>query len=603
MFSIKKDHWRNLDNAAKIFPATSNQNDTRVFRFYCECRDEVEENTLQQALDNTIVKFPLFLCVLRKGLFWFYFERSNLKPVVTKETSLPCLNLYLRDRKTLLFQVSYYKNRINFEVFHALTDGTGASLFLKELVKQYLILRYPEAQLPDISFMESDMTAEDQEADGFTKYYKQDHKKTKKKLKSCQITGPKTGYGELSITEGLVSCQAVLKKAKEYGVSMTVFLTAVFLCAIHEEMDKRQLKKSVALMLPVNLRKYFPSSSMLNFFGWIEPYYIFSQEDYDFQDVIEKVRDYFKVELTKEGLGHRFSHFMKMECNPILRFFPLSLKNIGMQLGAKLTKKDVTAVFSNLGTVNLPEEYVPYVERFGVYTSTIKPELSICSYEDELVICFASGFQNQNVERNFFRLLKKFDINSEILTDRYPEKQPIYQGLKFFKWFSFSCIAAVVACFMINYIVSPKLAWSFFVAGGALSMWITLAVGFFKRHNLLKNGIWQMLIISLACIIWDVSTGWHGWSVDYVMPCVYMIVQISMVIITRIQKLPVEEYMIYYILAGILGLFPVIILLFHTSQFPVFSVLCGGISFLWLVALLIFKGKDFFVELYKKLHF
>ena len=41
-------------------------------------------------------------------------------------------------KKTLLFKVTYYKKRINFEVFHVLTDGTGATEFLKELVKNYL---------------------------------------------------------------------------------------------------------------------------------------------------------------------------------------------------------------------------------------------------------------------------------------------------------------------------------------------------------------------------------------------------------------------------------------------------------------------------------
>ena len=80
--------------------------------------------------------------VMRKGFFWYYLEKSDLKPKVKEEVDPPCLNLYIRDRKTLLFQVVYYKNRINFEVFHALTDGTGAIQFLKELVKNYLILRY-----------------------------------------------------------------------------------------------------------------------------------------------------------------------------------------------------------------------------------------------------------------------------------------------------------------------------------------------------------------------------------------------------------------------------------------------------------------------------
>lgn len=93
----------------------------------------------------------------------------------------PCLNLYIRDRKTLLFQVVYYKNRINFEVFHALTDGTGAIQFLKELVKNYLILRYRDAALPDISFTEEDMTLQDQESDGFSKYYSKTESRQGKK--------------------------------------------------------------------------------------------------------------------------------------------------------------------------------------------------------------------------------------------------------------------------------------------------------------------------------------------------------------------------------------------------------------------------------------
>ena len=48
---------------------------------------------------------------------------------------------------------------------------------------------------------------------------------------------------------------------------MTVFLTALFMMAINEEMSKMQKKKPVVLMVPVNLRKFFPSLSMLNFFN------------------------------------------------------------------------------------------------------------------------------------------------------------------------------------------------------------------------------------------------------------------------------------------------------------------------------------------------
>ena len=43
VFEQKRAYWRSLDNAAKLFSAASSPKDTRVFRFYCELKEEVEE--------------------------------------------------------------------------------------------------------------------------------------------------------------------------------------------------------------------------------------------------------------------------------------------------------------------------------------------------------------------------------------------------------------------------------------------------------------------------------------------------------------------------------------------------------------------------------
>ena len=36
-------NWRKLDNAALAFPLVTGKNDTRVFRFYCELKEEIKE--------------------------------------------------------------------------------------------------------------------------------------------------------------------------------------------------------------------------------------------------------------------------------------------------------------------------------------------------------------------------------------------------------------------------------------------------------------------------------------------------------------------------------------------------------------------------------
>ena len=275
MFEQKRAYWRSLDNAAKLFSAASSPKDTRVFRFYCELNEEVKEEILQEALNQTIQKYPVFLSVMRKGLFWHYLEKSELRPVVREEYKEPCSSLYVRDKKTLLFEVTYYEKRINFEVFHALTDGTGASEFQRELVKIYLYLIHEE-DLEPVELSNQYLTVKDQEDDSFSRYYDPDFpRKKKKKIRAVQIKKGGKGYEELQINEASMSVKELLGIAREKKVSMSVLLTAAFICAIHEEMSRMQEKKPVILMVPVNLRKIFPSDSMLNFFGYIEPGYQF----------------------------------------------------------------------------------------------------------------------------------------------------------------------------------------------------------------------------------------------------------------------------------------------------------------------------------------
>ena len=82
-------NWRKLDNAALAFPLVTGKNDTRVFRFYCELKENVKPELLQAALEKTMEKYPLFQMVLRKGLFWFYLEHRDIRPIVKEEKKPP----------------------------------------------------------------------------------------------------------------------------------------------------------------------------------------------------------------------------------------------------------------------------------------------------------------------------------------------------------------------------------------------------------------------------------------------------------------------------------------------------------------------------------
>lgn len=601
----KKAHWRKLDNAAKLYSAASNKKDTRVFRFYCELKEQVQPELLQEALDQTLETFPTFLMVLRKGLFWHYLEPCNLRPVVKEEYKEPCSRLYIRDKKTLLFEVTYYQKRINFEVFHVLTDGTGATEFLKELVKNYLYLAHKEEGLEQVSLQPEDMTVQDQEDDSFLKYYSKDQKRPKKrKLHAFQIRRKKKDGNRLHVHESIVSVQAILKRSRELGVSMTIFLTAIYMMAIHEEMSKMQKKRSVILMVPVNLRKFFPSTSMLNFFNWIEPGYDFATQDENFEAVLNHTKAFFEAELTKEKMSAHISELLALELHPILRLAPLELKNLCIQAGAKFSEKNVTAIFSNMSAVKMPENYVPYIERFGVYTNTPKMELCLCSFQDKLSFAFTSRYDTENIERNFYRLLKEQGISAQKVEPVFPKPtMPSEQEMKVYKIYSFLCIALVALMLVTDLNFHPKIRWTVFTAGGVATMWIASSIGFFKRYNLLKNLMWQLLIGTIISFIWDALTGWHSWSVDFVLPMMSVGILLAMCVIAKVQKSPVREYLIYEIMAAGYGLIlPGILLLCKVVKRPTVSMFGALVCFLFLVGVLLFKGREFKEEMQKNLH-
>lgn len=604
MFEQKRAYWRSLDNAAKLFSAASSPKDTRVFRFYCELKEEVKEEILQEALNQTIQKYPVFLSVMRKGLFWHYLEKSELRPVVREEYKEPCSSLYVRDKKTLLFEVTYYEKRINFEVFHALTDGTGATEFLRELVKNYLYLIHEE-DLEPVELSNQYLTVKDQEDDSFSRYYDPDFpRKKKKKIRAVQIKKGGKGYEELQINEASMSVKELLGIAREKKVSMSVLLTAAFICAIHEEMSRMQEKKPVILMIPVNLRKIFPSDSMLNFFGYIEPGYQFGGGKDSFEDVLEAVKLYFQENLSKEHMAGRMNELIAIEKHKILKWAPLELKNRCIRAGAKMAEQEVTAVLSNMSVVKMPEDYAQYIEKFGVYTSTNRTELCICSFQDTLSLGFTSRYDSTNIQRNFYRILKELGASVKVAEPDFPEDaRPNYEGKKVLQIFTFCCIAAIVISMMTDIIISPGVHWSVFVAAGCATMWLTMAVGYVKRFNLLKNAAWQLLIMSGICVLWDLGTGWRGWSVNIGIPDICLLIQVVMLIISRIRSLSPREYMIYYVMAAVYSMIlPLILLVTGVIHYRTPSVICIGCSFLLLIGLILFKRKEFKEEMHKKFH-
>lgn len=595
-------YWRKLDHVAKMYSATSNDKITRVFRFYCVLKEDIQPKILQEALNKTIETYPIFLSVMRKGLFWHYLEKSSLRPIVREENKEVCSTLYVHDQKSLLFEVTYYHNRINFEVFHALTDGTGATAFLKEIVKNYIYLSHSK-QLEEIELLDEHITIQDQESDGFSKYYNKEKVHKAKKVKAYQIKKPKKQRGPLQVNESTVFVKDIQAKAKEKNVSLSVYITSVLMMSIYYEMSIAEEKRPVILHVPINLRKFFPTDSMLNFFICMNPKFTFC-ESTTLDDVIQEVNQYYKNELTQDRIIENMNRFITLEKHPLLRIIPLEVKNLSIKAGTIYAEKDATAVYSNMGIINMPDAYAKYIERFGVFTNTPKLELCMCSFQEQITFSFTSTFDTNNIQRNFYQILKEQGIIVKSIEPDYPDrKEQIENEKKWYRIYTFLCLSIMICCFGIESIFKLQTHWAFYVAGAIASLWLCSYVGYMKRRNLLKNAMWQLLLLSVGSFVWDISTGYYRWSVNYVIPVLCIINLIFMLIVSKARKDTPREYMAYFVMGCLYGSFvPMLLVITNIVKIKLFNILSIIFSIIFLLGVILFKGKEFKEEMIKKLH-
>jgi len=414
-----KPKWSRLDNVAKIYPASSTKTDTHVFRFSCELYDPVSEEVLQRALDDTIKVFPVYQYILKRGLFWYYLESTSLRPIVRMEYKPPCSELYDRNQKTLLYEVTYFGNTVNLEVYHVLTDGTGAINFFKILITKYLSMIHgidePEA--------EYDASHTQMADDSFKRYYDSEGKVKKKKQKnSYQIKGTKYSENRIKIIRGTLSVKEALRAARENNATITTLFAACFLYALHEDQIRHQHQHPIVLSIPVNLRNYFESESARNFFANIFTEYDFEHGKNDIADIIVKVNDDFKREVTLENLGATLNSFYAVERNLFIRMSPLWFKDIVLKVAYNIQAKKSTAILSNVGIVKLPDEISEYVRSFDVCTGTNRMQACVCSCGDRLSISFTSPFVNSDVQRIFFRTLSEYGIGIELASNVLDEE-------------------------------------------------------------------------------------------------------------------------------------------------------------------------------------
>ncbi len=417
---IRESRFDKLDNTANLFPVIASSKSSNVYRIAATLSKEIDGEKLQQALDMVLPYFDVMNVRMRTGAFWYYFEDNpNPAPRVQKEEDCPCQYINPRLNREYLFRVLYYDRRISLEVFHALTDGNGALLFLKEIIYQYLRLVHPELSEGEGVVLHEETTVDRE--DSYLRNYKRPAKKGYKTEKALVLHGEMLPREYFGIIHGYLKLTDVKRVAKQYGVTVNQYLLGVFAWSVYTGyLHSMPNRRPLAICVPVNLRPYYNSATTKNFFAVVTAMFRSEREDYTFEDVLGQITDSLKNQIQKEHLEEIMAYNVSNEKNRLLRATPLFLKNIAMKILYKQSAKANSGTVTNLGVVTFAEGYEKYVESvYALLSMSPNQNLKagVVSYKDTLVFSFSSAIRESDVQKVFFRKIAEDGVEVKIETN------------------------------------------------------------------------------------------------------------------------------------------------------------------------------------------
>ncbi|KMQ50228.1 alcohol acetyltransferase [Chitinispirillum alkaliphilum] len=424
--------WYRLDNAGKLFPSIATTRCTTVFRISATLNENINIKILQSALNHLAPRLPYYQVNLKRGLFWYYLEKANYLPTIQEEKAFPCMYLGFQRSNLFPYRVIYYKRRISLEIAHFLTDGMGATRFLKSLLAEYFKLLKGIEQNSESGLLFPDETVKGEEwEDAFRKYSTETGSIPNAKLKTAMhFPFPLIERGAYYIITGIMPVEKVISKSREIGTSLNNFFLALYFESILEFISqapvylKRELYKPITMNVPVNLRSIFPSESMRNFFLSITPCIDPRSSILTFENIIESVSQQMKQNLDKNHLSNIINRNVKGETSLLIRLLPLFIKDAMMPfLYFAFGENLYTSSISNLGKITLPQSIAPFVDRFDFYPAPSrgnKIKATVVSYKDHLYFTFGKLTRVRVIERLFFRKLVNMGIPVKIETNLNP---------------------------------------------------------------------------------------------------------------------------------------------------------------------------------------
>jgi len=408
--------WYPLDNSAKVFPAIRTSHISAVFRVTILLKNDVDPDLLLQALKDVLPRFPGFSLRLRPGVFWYYLEPNPSPPAVYLDTRFPCRRLYRKDNQGYLFRVLHFENRISIEFFHSLTDGSGALVFLKTLAARYLTLQGVTIPAEEGILSLNELPDPEEMEDGSRRHAHPSRTFKRRQPAAFHMKGVPEPMGRIHVITARMPVPSIKEKARMMDISINDLLVASYMDAFSriQHAAERRPRRPIVIAVPVNMRSFYPSRTLRNFFQRVYPTLQPGYEEHSFQEIVSLVHHSIRLGLNEKELNAKLYANLSSEQKLALRLVPLFVKNWALKFLFRLYGDSrYTSTLTNLGQVKLPAAMQPHVTGFEVLMGPSRDNVINCaaiSYGQDLCVTFSRRIREPIVERLMLTRLVEMGI-------------------------------------------------------------------------------------------------------------------------------------------------------------------------------------------------
>lgn len=408
-----------FDCSARFYPIIASKKSQSLYHIGVQTDGDIDPQLLSRAIGDVLPRFPSFKTKLKRGYAWYRLAPNDAPVPVTSFDGQILKPLDKRQTGGYLFRASVSGSQFHMDFFHGLADGAGSLAFTLAIIRRLRQLEGREVPDGDGIADVSDSVTDEESEDAFLRYYKPI------KLREADIKGMaggvphrrngtpvEDGYNYSHYVADSAELMSVVKAA---GASFTAYLAAIVARCVESMAGDG---KPITLMIPVNLRAYFPSRTQRNFVLFIR-IVIEQGKCKDLQDYIDEAKRQLADGLTLQKLQAQISTTVKGMTTPLMNVVPVCVKRMASRLGRLFMRSRQTVIISNLGRISIAPEYgvTDITYNLNVSKNNVQ-NIATTTFAGRTTFSFTSAIKENDLERAFADSLREQGVAAELARDK-----------------------------------------------------------------------------------------------------------------------------------------------------------------------------------------